>query len=504
MSSLNPKTKVLKKVVLILVTLWILALLIHSIHDHHTSSPPTSTKLKKNQIEDKKSFLEWIGVNRIRQQFLHNTEFNYELINDNIQTLNKNQQQLSHYLNTLTLEQEPIIPQVDCSAIIRGDQDEITKSKLKRLEMTSKAFMEKKKQLESFDEELINRTKSCTDFIKWRKYINISLSREERGFPIAYIITIHKKVPEFERLLRAIYRPNNLYCVHVDKKSPEKFHEQVQAVTSCFDNVFVASNLVEVHYSHFSRVQADLNCLQDLNNMRSQVAWKYVINLCGQDYPLKTNYDIVKQLQMLYGANNLETITMPGHKKTRYQFVYELPDEKNPYATMKKTETKKSDSPLDAPMFAGSAYFIFSWRAVNFILKDPKVKEFLEWNQDTYSPDEHIWATLQRWHPFLPGSEPPHSKYDRNELISLPRLVKWAGLDHDVYPPCAGVFSRGVCVYGAGDLTWLLTQHHFFANKFDLSSDVFAVTCLDQWLRNRTIAQCLNRDLDDSPLTLGP
>jgi len=104
----------------------------------------------------------------------------------------------------------------------------------------------------------------------------------------------------------------------------------------------------------------------------------------------------------------------------------------------------------------------------------------------------------------LPGSEPPHSKYDRNELISLPRLVKWAGLDHDVYPPCAGVFSRGVCVYGAGDLTWLLTQHHFFANKFDLSSDVFAVTCLDQWLRNRTIAQCLNRDLDDSPLTLGP
>ena len=123
---------------------------------------------------------------------------------------------------------------------------------------------------------------------------------------------------------------------------------------------------------------------------RSQVAWKYVINLCGQDYPLKTNYDIVKQLQMLYGANNLETITMPGHKKTRwkaswlwrhpngrchrYQFVYELPDEKNPYATMKKTETKKSDSPLDAPMFAGSAYFIFSWRAVNFILKGKIIK----------------------------------------------------------------------------------------------------------------------------------
>lgn len=124
--------------------------------------------------------------------------------------------------------------------------------------------------------------------------------------------------------------------------------------------------------------------------------------------------------------------------------------------------------------------------------------KFLEWNKDTYSPDEHIWATLQRWHPYLPGSFPPHQKYDRNELISLPRLVKWAGLDHEAYPPCAGQYSRGVCVYGAGDLTWLLTQAHLFANKFDFSIDAYAITCLDSWLRNRTIAQALSRDFPTS------
>ena len=118
---------------------------------------------------------------------------------------------------------------------------------------------------------------------------------------------------------------------------------------------------------------------------------------------------------------------------------------------------------------------------------------FFEWNRDTYSPDEHVWATLQRYYPYVPGSVPAHPKYDRNELISLPRLVKWGGFPKELYPPCAGQYSRGVCVYGVGDLTWLLTQPHLFANKFDLAYDPYAVGCLDAWLRNRTVAQVVAR-----------
>ena len=49
--------------------------------------------------------------------------------------------------------------------------------------------------------------------------------------------------------------------------------------------------------------------------------WKYVLNLCGQDFPLKTNLEIVRSLKALRGYNNLETVTMPSHKKKRY-FVY--------------------------------------------------------------------------------------------------------------------------------------------------------------------------------------
>lgn len=77
-------------------------------------------------------------------------------------------------------------------------------------------------------------------------------------------------------------------------------------------------------------------------------------------------------------------------------------------------------------MFAGSNYFVFRKEAIDFILTDPVVKLFLEWSKDTLTPDEHIWATLQRY-PQLPGYEPPHPKYDSNDFKSLARYVEWEG-----------------------------------------------------------------------------
>jgi hypothetical protein len=54
-------------------------------------------------------------------------------------------------------------------------------------------------------------------------------------------MVIHEKIEMFERLLNAAYTPQNVYCVHVDMKSPEPFIKAVEAITSCFPNVFVAS-----------------------------------------------------------------------------------------------------------------------------------------------------------------------------------------------------------------------------------------------------------------------
>ena len=53
-----------------------------------------------------------------------------------------------------------------------------------------------------------------------------------------------------------------------------------------------------------------------------------------------------------------------------------------------------ADPPHDIDIVRGSAYGIFSRKFVEFILNDDRAKDLLEWSRDTYSPDEHYWATL--------------------------------------------------------------------------------------------------------------
>ena len=143
---------------------------------------------------------------------------------------------------------------------------------------------------------------------------------------------------------------------------------------------------------------------------------------------------------------------------------------------------------------------------------DKKVQNFLEWSKNSWSPDEHIWATISRYHR-LPGAYPSHRKYEFNEVHARTRLVKWGGLDRPgdhsgylvdaegghgkqnevkrvhMYPPCQGQYLRGVCVYGYKDVPWLISNRHWFANKFDPRIDHLAVECLDSYLRRRALVQ---------------
>lgn len=62
--------------------------------------------------------------------------------------------------------------------------------------------------------------------------------------------------------------------------------------------------------------------MADLYN--SSTKWKYFINVCGQDFPLKTNLEIVRMLKSLWGSNSMESEVMPGRKRRRVQYVYQV------------------------------------------------------------------------------------------------------------------------------------------------------------------------------------
>ncbi|XP_062246239.1 beta-1,3-galactosyl-O-glycosyl-glycoprotein beta-1,6-N-acetylglucosaminyltransferase 3-like [Platichthys flesus] len=363
-----------------------------------------------------------------------------------------------------------------CLAIISGD----TEGKMSRLKEPLASGTEQKKLSEDF---YLNVTKDCPAYIQKRDFITVPLSEEENDFAIAYSIVIHEKIEMFERLLRAVYAPQNIYCVHVDQKSSEEFQKAVEAIVACFPNVFIATKLEKVIYASWSRVQADLNCMTDL--LKSPVKWRYLLNACGTDFPIKTNGEMVKILKILNGRNSIETEMTPDYKKARWQYHHIVTD------SVIRTDEMKSPPPISSPMFTGNAYFVVSRDFVTHVMQDTEVQKLLEWSKDTYSPDEHLWATLQRM-PSVPGSTPADSKFDLSDLLGLARAVKWGLLAGDVkkgnpYPHCTGVYRRAICVYGAGDLWWLLSQQHLLANKFDVEVDDIAIRCLETVLRFRAV-----------------
>ncbi|XP_014464121.1 beta-1,3-galactosyl-O-glycosyl-glycoprotein beta-1,6-N-acetylglucosaminyltransferase [Alligator mississippiensis] len=372
---------------------------------------------------------------------------------------------------------------INCTKILHGDTEEIQKVKL---EMLSMSFKQRHKLTAN---DYINMTTDCTSFIRMRKYIMEPLSKEEAEFPIAYSIVVYHKIDMFERLLRSIYTPQNYYCIHVDKKSPESYLAAVKGIASCFDNVFIASQMESVVYASWSRVQADLNCMKDL--YRRNTKWKYLINLCGMDFPIKTNEEIVEKLKALKGENSLETEKMPPNKEVRWKNHYEIVDGK-----LKNMGVDKKLPPLSTPIFSGSAYFVVSRRFVAYVLENSKILKFIEWAKDTYSPDEYLWATIQRI-PEVPGAVSSSNKYDVSDMNALARFVKWQYFEGDVfngapYPPCHGIHVRSVCVFGVGDLNGMLWKHHFFANKFDTDVDPFAIQCLEEYLRDKALYQHKN------------
>lgn len=365
---------------------------------------------------------------------------------------------------------------LNCSRITQGDQEAVAEALLDNLDV--------KKQRKAFtDTDYLNMTRDCEHFKAQRKYIQYPLSKEEVDFPIAFSMVVHEKIENFERLLRAVYAPQNIYCIHVDEKSPETFKEAVKAIISCFPNVFMASKLVRVVYASWSRVQADLNCMEDL--LQSSVPWKYFLNTCGTDFPIKTNAEMVLALKMLKGKNSMESETPPKSKISRWKYHYEVTD------TISRTKKMKDPPPYDLPMFTGNAYIVASRRFVQQVLENPKSRQLIEWVKDTYSPDEHLWSTLHRA-PWMPGSIPYHPKFHTSDMAAIARLVKWQYHEGDInkgapYGPCSGTHQRGVCIYGTGDLHWILHNRHLLANKFDPKVDDNVLQCLEEYLRYKAI-----------------
>jgi len=191
-------------------------------------------------------------------------------------------------------EQERIVKDVNCRLLFDNNIGERNRT----MKLMQQPFKEVPPLV------YINKTKNCEKYIKETGYITSSLTEEEERFPIAYSILVFKDIQQVEKLLRTIYRPQNVYCIHSDTKANKDFRKAIQSIAGCFENVFISSRSFNVVWGTMGVLLPEITCMRDLWKHKT---WKYFINLTGQEFPLRTNNELVKILKIYRGANDMES-----------------------------------------------------------------------------------------------------------------------------------------------------------------------------------------------------
>ena len=269
-----------------------------------------------------------------------------------------------------------MVKYVDCRRLVEGDKGEIEKANKVQILYNDSTQIDK----------LLD---NCANFITRRGYNSLPVTEEETNFPIAFSILYHDNFEQVERLLRAIYRPQNTYCLQVDIKASPYVHKISKCIAKCLPNVFISTKSENIIYGSFSRLKAEVHCMHDLIAVNTK--WTYLINLPGTVFPIRTNSELVKILKIYNGSNDIEGIQNPSRMlKHRFQFRHE---EKDGGVHMNKSHIYTAP-PHNITITKGSAYGVFSRKFVKFILHDKRAVDLLEWSKYIGSPDEYYWATL--------------------------------------------------------------------------------------------------------------
>ena len=332
---------------------------------------------------------------------------------------------------------------------------------------------------------LTYKKKSCQE-IRQEFLNNFYISEVEKDFPIAYILVVYTNAGQVLRLLKSIYRPQNLYCIHPDAKQGKTFTDFFKAIAICLDNVFVVSKPLKVFYAHHSIMDSQLNCMQDLVNY-PQTRWKYAINLCGREVPLKTNREIVESLQKLKGYSALNLNLLSRYIwSSRFKYKFSL----NRRGKIRRTRRRQSKPPHGIKLYKSMNFIAASRAFVWFLLHNPLSMKLRNFLKSVYAPEEHFYSSIYAL-PQAEGARPPKGVVSHNDMPVIDNCIwintKWQIKKMGTY--CPGKQRvHGICILTGPDLQRInemgvdSRKPVFFFNKYFLEWDPTPMDCMEERL----------------------
>ncbi|MFF2909921.1 beta-1,6-N-acetylglucosaminyltransferase [Paenibacillus sp. NPDC057934] len=206
---------------------------------------------------------------------------------------------------------------------------------------------------------------------------------------IAYFILAHQKPTMLQRLLSAIYDPNNLYLIHVDLKAKDLI-EFAHQISKNYDNIRIMPSR-HITYASWSMVQVELDAIKELLYWSSD--WTHFINLSGQDMPL-VNQDKVKNFLKENPNKNFINLEIASESDRRIHFNgYFIEDcgylkrlgERNPFESY-------FDSGIKA--YRGSQWKMITREFAEYVIASSLSFEMQDYFKFVLIPDETFFPTL--------------------------------------------------------------------------------------------------------------
>ena len=315
-------------------------------------------------------------------------------------------------------------------------------------------------------DEFYTKVQNCSCVRNLLSSENFYISDTEKNFSLAYSMLFHGSPQQIMRLLRVIYRPHNVYCLHPDGKANKTLIQAVRKMASCFDNIFVPDKLVNVTYLHISTVDAHLSCFRHLVHSYQHFKWQYVSIVCGKELPFNSNRVMVEKLKELNGDSLVNGYKIPDNDLyMRFTYHYEV---KN--GTMTKLEKRTDKFPLQ--IYKSVTYSSFSFVFTEYLLNSPRVQTLYDYLSTAIMPDEEFFATAY----MLPDAPTAH-----NPGFKVILAKAFFSYNHE----CGGKAIHTSCILNVRDIPLF---HNFmkgyttvlFYNKYLMEYDHVVMDCMEK------------------------
>lgn len=277
---------------------------------------------------------------------------------------------------------------------------------------------------------------------------------------IGYLILVHRFPKQFKRLFKAIYDPRNSYVVHVDKNSGEALNADISNFLKPYSNAEVMEGHAAL-WGGYSLVDAELRGMEHLLAMNGE--WSHFINLSGQDFPLKTQAQIMAYLTDHPGREYIKVLDQekirPDTMRRIGEFVIETGGQIEQTLTMRPFIE-------GATPYIGNQWMIVSRAFCDFVCHDARADRYKAFYRNTFIADEGFFQTVMM-------NNPVHGEIVNDDL----RMIDWVP-DGDI--------KLRPRTYGREDAAALTSSHNFFARKFEQDVDGDILSILEGHLARQT------------------